>query len=46
MQQSTGSYGIVSSEVMERGCYLNQTLQERLIRLMRLEPHSFPRLMR
>jgi hypothetical protein len=46
MQQPTGSYGIVTSEVMKRSCYLNQPLQERLIRLMRFQPHSFPRFMR
>jgi hypothetical protein len=46
MQQPTGSYGIVTSEVMKRSCYLNQPLQERLIRLMRFQPYNFPRFMR
>jgi hypothetical protein len=31
---------------MERCGYLNQPLQEGLIRLMRIQPHSFPRFMR
>jgi hypothetical protein len=46
VQQPTGSYGIVAPEVLERGGYLNQPLQERLIRLMCSQPHRFPSFIR
>jgi hypothetical protein len=46
VQQPTGSYVIVAPEVMERGGYLNQPLQERPIRFMRFQPYGFPRFMR
>jgi hypothetical protein len=46
VQQPTGSYVIVAPEVMERGGYLNQPLQERPIRFMCFQPYGFPRFMR
>jgi hypothetical protein len=46
VQQTCGSQGIITVEVVERGGYLNQPLQKRLIWLLRFQPHGFPRFVR
>ena len=42
LQQQHGSQRIVALQMMERRAYLDQPLQERLLRLGRPQPHAFP----
>lgn len=45
-QQGNASQAIAAVEMVERGCDLNQSLQESLLRALRSEPDRFPMFVR